>query len=152
MKKIKKVVVISKSLLTELVKISKSSIVEECGIFLGYNDDSKFEIKNTVQDKINQFGTGSSTIRQTKNIYDEYQEIINKDNSIDYIGEWHTHPKGKVSPSYYDNIAMKFLLNHPKYSYTKELILGIINSKEGLRIFRYRHGVQKMKELFFKAI
>ncbi len=152
MKKNKKVVVISKSLLTELAKISTSAIVEECGIFLGYNDDSKFEIKKIVQDKINQFGTGSSTIRQTKNIYDEYQEIINKDKSIDYIGEWHSHPRGKISPSYYDNYAMKFLLNHPKYSYPKELVLGIINSKDGLRIFRYQYGIQKMKELSLKII
>ena len=152
MKKIKKVVVISKSLLTELVKISKNSIVEDCGIFLGYNDDSNFEIKKFIQDKINQFGTGSSTIRQTKNIYDEYQEILNKDNSIDYIGEWHSHPMGKISPSYFDNFAMKFLLNHPKYSYPKELILGIINSKVGLRIFMYQYGIQKMKELSLKII
>ena len=49
MKKNKKVVVISKSLLAELVKISKSSIVEECGIFLGYNDDYKFEIGKGVK-------------------------------------------------------------------------------------------------------
>ena len=111
-----------------------------------------FEIKNIVQDKINQFGTGSSTIRQTKNIYDEYQEIINKDNSIDYIGEWHSHPMGKISPSYYDNFAMKFLLNHPKYSYPKELILGIINSKDGLRVFLYQYDIKKIEEIALKTI
>ncbi len=150
MKKKNKIVVISESLLAELVSISTNSIVEECGIFLGFDDDSKFEIKNIVQDKINQFGTGSSTIRQTKNIYDEYQAIINDDNSIDYIGEWHTHPMRKIIPSNYDNIAMKFLLNHPKYSHPKELMLGIINSKEEMRIFKCQHGVRKMKELSLK--
>ena len=152
MKKIKRNAVISKSLYAKLVKISESSMIEECGIFLGCHFDSKFEIIKIVQDGVNQFGTESSTIRQTKNIYDEYQGIINKDNSIDYIGEWHTHPTGKASPSHFDNKAMKFLLNHPKYSYPKELILGIISSRDGLRVFLYQHGLQKMKEITLKTI
>ncbi len=85
-------------------------------------------------------------------LFDEYQEIINKDNSIDYIGEWHTHPMGKISPSYYDNIALKFLLNHPKYSYPKELILGIINTIKGMRVFLYRYGTYKIKEISLTTI
>ncbi len=152
MKKHKRIAVISKFLYNGLVKISKSSEIEECGIFLGCYDDFKFEIKKYVQDNVNQFGTGSFTIRQTKNIYDEYQEIINEDNSIDYIGEWHTHLTGTASPSHFDNKAMKFLLNHPKYSYPKELILGIINSKKGMRVFIYQHGIRKMKEITLKTI
>lgn len=152
MKKIKRIVIISKSLHTDLLKISKRSKIEECGIFLGCNDDFKFKIKKIVQDSVNQFGTGNSTIRQTKNIYEEYQEIIKKDNSIDYIGEWHTHPTGKANPSHFDNKAMKFLLNHPKYSYPKELLLGIINSKDGLKVYLYQFGIKKMKEIVLKAI
>jgi len=152
MKKIKKRVIISNSLYKNLVDISKNSKIEECGIFLGCYDGNKFEIKKIVQDYENQFGTGNSTIRQTKNIYEEYHEIINKDNSIDYIGEWHTHSTGEANPSCFDNKALKFLLNHPKYSNPTELILGIINPKDGLRVFFYQHGVHKIKEIKIETI
>ena len=47
---------------------------------------------------------------------------------------------------------MKFLLNHPKYSYPKELILGIINSKDGLKVFLYQYDIKMMKEIALKAI
>ncbi len=152
MTKINKIVVISKILYNKLFSISQSSKIEECGIFLGFYDNYKFEIKEIVQDDANQFGSGCSTIRQTKNIYEEYQKIISKDNSIDYIGEWHTHPSGKANPSYFDNKAMKFLLNHPEYSFPKELILGIINSKDGLRVFLYQNDIKKMNEVIVKII
>ena len=143
---------VSKTLYSELLEISKGSKIEECGIFLGYHDGNKFEIKKIVQDYVNQFGSENSTIRQTKNIYEEYQIIIKIDKSIDYIGEWHTHPSGKSNPSHFDNEAMKFLLNHPKYSYPKELILGIINSKNGLRVFLYQYDIYKNKEITLKTI
>lgn len=47
---------------------------------------------------------------------------------------------------------MNFLLNHLKYSYQKELILGIINSKDGLRVFLYQYGIKKIKEIALKTI
>ena len=59
---------------------------------------------------------------------------------------------GKINPSYYDSIAMKFLLNHPKYSYPKELILGVINSIDGIRVFLYQYGIYKIKEITLKTI
>ena len=152
MKKIKKRVIVANSIYKNLVYISKNSKIEECGIFLGRYDGNKFEIIKIVQDHENQFGTENSTVRQTKNIYEEYREIINKDNSIDYIGEWHTHPTGKANPSYFDNTAMKFLLNHPKYSNPTELILGIINPKDGLRAFLYQFGLRKIKEIKIEII
>ncbi len=152
MKKIKKNVVISKNLYDKLVEISKNSMIEECGIFLGSYRDNKFEIKKIVQDHENQFGTGSSTIRQTKNIYNKYQENIKFNNSIDYIGEWHTHPIGSANPSRFDNNAMKFLLNHPKYSNPKELILGIVSPVDGLRSYLYQYNSRKMKEIKIMTI
>ena len=152
MKKSKKKGIIPKSLYIELLELSKSSKIEECGIFLGDYEDNKFIIKNIVQDNENQFGTVNSTVRETNNIYEEYQNKINLEYSIDYIGEWHTHPSGKSNPSHFDNEAMKFLLNHPKYSYPKELILGIINSKNGLRVFLYQYDIYKNKEITLKTI
>lgn len=152
MKKIKRLVTISDSLYKNLIDISRNSKIEECGIFLGRYNDYKFEIIKIAQDYENQFGTGNSTIRQTKNIYEEYQKIIAKDASIDYIGEWHTHPTGKGNPSYFDNIAMKFLINHPKYSNPTELILGIINPKDSLRVFLYQYSLHKIKEIKIEII
>ena len=147
MKKNKKIVAITKSLYNELVDLSKSSKIEECGIFLGDYEDNKFTIKSIVQDQENQFGTGNSTIRQTENIYDAYQNKIRLNNSIDYIGEWHTHPKGNANPSRFDHKAMNFLLNHPKYSSPKKLILGLISPKEGLRVFLYLYRLKKLEEI-----
>ncbi|MFW9969248.1 MAG: Mov34/MPN/PAD-1 family protein, partial [Candidatus Odinarchaeota archaeon] len=121
--------------------------IEECGIFLGDYEDNKFIIKNIVQDYENQFGTENSTVRQTKNIYEEYQKKINLEYSIDYIGEWHTHPIGNAFPSRFDDKAMLFLLNQPKYSSPKELILGIVSPKEGLRVFLYQYGKRKLEEI-----
>ena len=147
MKKNKKLVTIAKPLYNELIELSNSSKIEECGIFLGDYEDNKFTIKSIVQDHENQFGSGNSTIRQTKNIYVEYQNKINLDYSFDYIGEWHTHPTGNANPSRFDHKAMNFLLNHPKYSSPKQLILVIISPKEGLRFFLYLYGLKKLKEI-----
>ena len=47
---------------------------------------------------------------------------------------------------------MKFLLNHPKYSNPTELILDIINSKDGLRVFLYQYGIQKKREIKIEVI
>ena len=147
MKKSKKKGIIPESLYIELLELSKSSKIEECGIFLGDYEDNKFIIKNIVQDNENQFGTENSTVRETNNIYEEYQNKINLEYSIDYIGEWHTHPMGSAYPSFFDEKAMRFLLNHPKYSSPKELILGIVSPKEGLRLFLYQYGLKKLEEI-----
>lgn len=152
MTKLKKKVSITNSLYKNLNEISKKSKIEECGIFLGNFKGKKFEIKRIVQDNENLFGSGNSTIRQTKNIYKEYQKIINEDNTIDYIGEWHTHPIEYAIPSHFDNIAMNFLLNHPKYSSPKELILGIISPIDGLRTFLYHFGGYKVKEMKIEVV
>jgi pyruvate-formate lyase len=73
MKKIKRIVIISKSLHTDLLKISKRSRIEECGIFLGCNEDFKFEIKKIVQDTINQFGTETGDPEK----FETWEEFLN---------------------------------------------------------------------------
>lgn len=150
MKKSKKVALISETILKNLINISNNSELEECGIFIGEFNGKEIFIKDIVQDKKNEFGTIISTIRQTKNIYKEYQSKIIQDYTNDYIGEWHTHPLGSPTLSNLDNQEMNFLINHPKYGNPKELILGIINPKEGIKIYLYKFKKDKPREVVFK--
>lgn len=135
MKYLKKKAYIPRAIFNDLINLSLKSDVEECGIFLGVFERGNIIINDIVQDKENQFGTSFSTIRQTKNIYIDYRLIIDENQEIDYVGEWHTHSAGNSNPSFVDLKMMEFLLNHPKYGHPKELILGIISKVEGLKLF-----------------
>lgn len=142
---------IPKIIYEELINKYQNSSLEQCGIFLGELNEETIKIVKYIQDNINKNKKRGSTIRYTKGIYQKYQKYINQHDSIDYIGEWHTHPNGPSYPSFLDNRAMKGLLNHPLYSYPKLLILGIISSVD-IKIFLYKHKKGKTKELKVKIV
>ena len=145
------IVQIPKKIYVDLIKINKNSSVEECGIFLGEINKDIIKIAKIVLDNMEKNKKKRSTIRYTKGIYQKYQKYINQDDSIDYIGEWHTHPNGLSFPSLLDNRAMKGLLNHPLYTYPDRLILGIISPID-LKIFLYKLKQKKVDELKIEII
>ena len=134
-------------ILDKISEITANSDYEECGIFLGIKGNEHFQINHIIQDTLKKDKSPYSSIRHTIGIYSEYQTTINRETLIDYIGEWHTHTRGTATPSASDKSAMRHLLNHEKYSFPQELLLGICSPTEKLRIFLFCAKTIKSREL-----
>lgn len=99
--------------------------INEVGIIIGKINKNIIDIRYFVKDPIKD----GSKIRHTKEIYPEYQKIINmpRNEDIDYIGEFHNHDF-IAGPDKLDVDAMKRIMKDKDYSKPKKLLLGIRSS------------------------
>lgn len=99
---------------------------EVAGIIIGKREDKKSLIKSILVDNkslrnSNKYGV----TRMTKGVVEEFDDLINEDNSIDWIGEWHTHPKSVCKPSFVDMVTIESLFEDETYNYPENVILII---------------------------
>ena len=58
---------------------------------------------------------------------------------MDFIGDWHSHPKSSCKYSQMDYNSMKKMLNDTDYYFIDELILLITNQFQKMRAFLFTH-------------
>lgn len=113
------------------MKERAKSKTEICGIIVGKKlSENIFEITDLIEDCDSlKNPSPSGVIRYTKNIINPLEDSIQTNNNIDWIGEWHTHPKGKCEPSLLDIQTMISLLEDPDYGNPCEVVLIIAGFK-----------------------
>lgn len=112
----------------EHFKQKNSMNSENGGILLGYMEKKSIFIEKasipTFYDKSTRF----SFIRDKKSaqMFIDY-EFLNSEGKLTYIGEWHTHPENKPTPSRKDlnMIKKQFYKNKFNYGFLFMLIVGI---------------------------
>lgn len=104
--------------------------VEYGGLFVGrYVDRNKIVIvEETVLPKKFE-STAVSFERDVMGLKKTLLKFFNKKPSLFYVGEWHTHPNGKPTPSSTDVSALKKIANHSEVL-IKNPILLIIGIEE----------------------
>ena len=56
-----------------------------------------------------------SVERITNHIFTQMKEIKKEHPNLDYIGEWHTHPKGPKQGSFLDHLSMMEMIDNPDF-------------------------------------
>ena len=115
--------------------------VEVGGVLLGSKDFSGFTVTNIVYNLRNKSLYAYYFNRTIHDIADEITHIINSNNNINYIGEWHTHPKQQSMFSIRDRIS--FLDLNKDF---EQLIL-LIKGADGYSSYTYMNGVIAKTEI-----
>jgi len=124
-------VVISESLLLEMVEKSQARIPNETGgVIVGKYDGGTVIIKAISDQGPNALVTPISFLRD--GVYSQ-QFLIDKtmeDPSILYVGEWHSHPSGQESPSQKDIKGMVEVANSPDYRTSHPILVVVAVTEE----------------------
>ncbi|MHA1221700.1 MAG: Mov34/MPN/PAD-1 family protein [Candidatus Heimdallarchaeaceae archaeon] len=96
----------------------------------------------------------TTIVISTRKLYEELQVLVNTYKSIDYIGEWHTHPKGYVKLSKIDCETMKTMINNSIYGNYVELVQIICTETQEEKIYLggYIFRNNSCKEVTLKEI
>ena len=109
---------------------------ERCGILTGKKIENKgYFISSVIEDETPIDYGSFHVYRTTSHVYPQLLKKIERDNKIDYLGEWHTHPFGPPSASRIDITTMKNMLYVPRFGDISWVVLLIIlsyNSHEAL--------------------
>jgi len=124
-------VVISESLLLEMVEKSKAKLPNETGgVIVGKYDRHKVFIKAISDQGPNALATPVSFLRD--GVYSQ-QFLIDKtmeDPSVLYVGEWHSHPSEQESPSQKDIKGMIEIANSPDYRTSHPILVVVAIAEE----------------------
>ncbi len=110
----------AKKVMINAAEISKNR--EIGGILVGAKRNKIFIVTHCIVDYNPPKASCSSLVISTSNIYKELSYLINKYKKIDYVGEWHTHPKGCCNLSKIDYETTISMLNERNYGNFTELI------------------------------
>ncbi|WP_323902926.1 Mov34/MPN/PAD-1 family protein [Aeromonas hydrophila] len=105
---------IPKRIIELLSKYKQQPSMNESGgmLFAGINNNSLYILAATEpshEDKSHRFGIAMNK----KKMQDKINEMYYKHN-LHYVGDWHTHPEEKPTPSYQDLSTAKGFLNNQK--------------------------------------
>ncbi len=98
-------VLLPKSIISEMRSLAFGSPNknEVGGILLGYRRETGIEITKITTPEKWDFSSPNRFIRSHKGHKEiAINEWKNSNHTIDYVGEWHSHPKGSTSPSLID--------------------------------------------------
>ncbi len=116
----------------------KKSKCERCGILVGKKlKEDEYLVSKIIEDK-NPIHCGPFAVtRNIKNVYSQLLDEIDKDQSLDYLGEWHTHPFGPNSPSLVDIMSIKEMINNPLFGTLDWIIMVVFfpNSQQKAYFF-----------------
>jgi len=131
-KEVIKISELAKRVLINAYLISKE--VEIGGFLVGLKKKRSFLVTHCLVDYNPTAANRYGVVISTKNLYKKLQFLVNTYTNIDYIGEWHTHPKGCCNLSKIDYKTMLSMLNKPVYGNFSELIHIICSETSEKRI------------------
>ena len=124
---------------------AKESVVERCGILVGYKSNHEYILTHIIEDKNTNDGTSLGVTRTTKGIWNELNFIARDHYPSDYLGEWHTHIAGTPAPSFIDIKTLYTLLNSKYYSFLDEIILAIETPDKGVAFWLFTRDKSHIK-------
>ncbi|QEE15276.1 Mov34/MPN/PAD-1 family protein [Promethearchaeum syntrophicum] len=129
----------STEIIHQLFAEIKNERVENCGALIGKQIDSTlFRVTNYVKDDKPIFQSRFNIQRNTNNLYHLINEIVKKkEEEVDYIGEWHSHPNSSCIYSQIDFLTMNMMINDPDYSFLNEIILFIVGKNRCMNAFLF---------------
>lgn len=87
--------------------------VEQGGLLLGYRKNKAIEIQSVSFPSIWDQGTATLFHRSERgHRIKALREWVRSDRTVDWVGEWHTHPGGRAHPSSIDNQNWRKLVQH----------------------------------------
>ncbi len=132
---------IPKNLKKELLELTISSYTEICGVLIGYKaNKSNFYLTDIIKDDNSFYSTYNSVTRNTESLYPLINEIVkSKHKEVDFIGDWHSHPKSSCNYSNIDYISMLQMLKDPDYFFLSEIILLITNQSKEMKAYLFTY-------------
>jgi integrative and conjugative element protein (TIGR02256 family) len=135
-------------------EVARYSFKETGGIFIGYKSEESIVITHAT-------GPGPmakhSLFNFERDVHfcnEELERLFYaSDGALTYIGEWHTHPLGFLSPSKQDDKEMLEISRSPDYQ-NDEPLLAIAKQKgkgEGISIRCFLYSRRKRASLAFKV-
>lgn len=89
--------------------------IEHGGLLLGYRKAEALEICSATFPSHWDDGTPTLFKRSARgHSIAALREWVRSDHTVDWIGEWHTHPTGRVRPSWIDLRSWRNLVAHTK--------------------------------------
>ncbi|MHA1378650.1 MAG: Mov34/MPN/PAD-1 family protein [Candidatus Helarchaeota archaeon] len=146
----KQQLVIPMQIREDLWEKASINVNEICGVLIGKKlNKQKFQITHAVFDDKSINPSPFSVTRNTKNLYPLVKEIVenSKENEIDYIGDWHSHPNSTCKYSYIDYNSMKSILSDPDYYFLEEVILIIISPPKNIKSYLFHNTMIKPIEM-----
>ncbi len=140
---------ISEKLRSELFSSIKDDQNEHCGVLVGKREgEMTYLVTYVVRDdkpiKQSPFGI----IRNTKSVYKQINSIVmNDQDRIDYIGEWHSHIFGSGQYSGIDVLGMRSLINDPSYNAFPAFVLVIGVLPSTLRAYLFTRDGNTPREM-----
>lgn len=124
-----------------LFKYTLSADNEICGVLIGYKEDkTKYYLTNIIKDDNPLYSSFYKIIRNTESLYPLINDLVKStDKRVDFIGDWHSHPKGSCQYSQKDYKSMIKMLNDTDYYFLDELILLITNQFQRMRAYLFTH-------------
>ena len=124
-----------------LFKFTLSTNNEICGVLIGYKEDkAKYYLTNIIKDDNPLYSSIYKIIRNTESLYPLINDLVKStDKCVDFIGDWHSHPKGSCQYSVKDYKSMIKMLNDTDYYFLDELILLITNQFQKMKAFLFTH-------------
>ncbi len=97
--------------------------VERCGIIVGRKDGDVIIVTHLIEDEKPEEQGAFHVLRETAHVHPLLRIIVKDDPTVDYIGEWHTHPNGPSRPSMIDHASMMEMIGNPAFG---NVIWGIL--------------------------
>ncbi|WP_457559515.1 Mov34/MPN/PAD-1 family protein [Candidatus Harpocratesius sp.] len=145
---------ISKSNLSKLFRYTRISKNEVCGVLIGYKiKHNLFQITDIIFDSDSYNQSPFSIIRNTSSLYSKIQDLVrNTEKNVDYIGDWHSHPKGSCKYSQIDYKSMNDMLRDEKYNFLNEIILIITNQNLRIKSYIFHRNSRKPSQCILKIV
>ncbi len=129
------VLVIKRDIYEEIINKSKENKVEIGGILIGYKLEgiNEYRITEVTFPFENDECYPTLFIRKDKKHNSVLKRVHKKDNSLTYIGDWHSHPMSSSNPS---DLDLSTYIDHTKNSITsaKHLFYIIVGIDLDIRV------------------
>ncbi len=113
--------------------------VERCGILVGKRDDPYLvSITDLIEDSSPLEQTPFQVYRETSHVYPQLLEAMKLNPTVDYIGEWHTHPNGPYCASLVDHYSMISMLNNLAFGNIEWVVMVVFLPNRKINGFFYR--------------
>lgn len=136
---------IADSLLTQMTNTANKHFPKEFGGILTGIKEKDFWIITDFKTPANFKNSSSSFTRKVKKLNQYLAKIFRSSNGkLQYLGEWHTHPKGTTQNSKKDLVSMKEIANEPNVTTDKPIMIIFSlhpnKLKNQFKIYQYTNG------------
>ena len=116
------------------LKDKKLNQNERAGILMGkkteFPDQIQIKVFHIIEDLNPKNRSPYSVERITPHVYTQMEGVKKEHPYLDYIGEWHTHPRGPMQGSVLDHLSMLEMIDNPDFGsiFWAVLLIFIPNS------------------------